>query len=67
MNKLFEDLRFFIGAFFLIVGVLLTGQGLFGETGEQGNQLNLLTGLAFILFSGFALMLALKQFKASQR
>jgi hypothetical protein len=59
MAKLMEDLRFFIGAFFLIVGALLTLQGLFGtQVGEV--NLNLITGIGFIVFALVPLTMALR-------
>lgn len=48
MNKLF-DLRFVIGLFFTIIGVLLLVYGFMGKD-ASGGTVNLLTGGAFGLF-----------------
>lgn len=58
MIQLFEDLRFFIGAFFLIVGAILTGAGLVNPTEIAGVNLNLLVGVCFIIFGAGALVMA---------
>lgn len=60
MHRLIEDLRFFIGAFFLIVGVLLLLQGLLVTGAAPGPNLNLLTGIAFTLFASGSLYLSLR-------
>jgi hypothetical protein len=58
MIRLTEDLRFFIGAFFLIVGAFLTFEGLRSGTLVEGFNLNLITGIGFVGFSLIALGLA---------
>lgn len=58
MNKLF-DLRFVIGLFFLIIGLLLAGYSFLLDTTEDKKEVNLYCGL---LFSSFGLlMFMLKQ------
>jgi hypothetical protein len=58
MNKLF-DLRFVIGLFFLIIGLLLIGYSFFSDVTEYKKEVNLYCGL---LFSSFGLvMFMLKQ------
>ncbi|TDE44875.1 hypothetical protein E0I26_06970 [Flavobacterium rhamnosiphilum] len=58
MNKLF-DLRFVIGLFFLIIGLLLIGYSFLSDATEYKKEVNLYCGL---LFSSFALlMFMLKQ------
>lgn len=58
MNKLF-DLRFVIGLFFLIIGFLLIGFGVFLGSVEYEKEVNLYCGLLFALFG--LIMLLLKQ------
>lgn len=58
MGPLIEDLRFCIGAFFLIVGALLTVQGILVNTAEI--NLNLWTGFVFLIFGGGAVTLSLR-------
>ncbi len=58
MQKLFEDLRAFIGAFFLIVGIILTITGIVHPEFVEGYNLNLITGICFLIFASLALMLA---------
>jgi hypothetical protein len=60
MIRLLEDLRFFIGAFFLLVGFLLTAAGLISPVVTAGQNLNLLVGVTFVVFGAGALALALK-------
>jgi hypothetical protein len=59
MARLLEDLRFFIGAFFFVVGVLLTLQG-FLAAPTEGYNLNLSTGAAFVIFALFPLTMAFR-------
>jgi hypothetical protein len=60
MNKLL-DLRFVIGLFFLIIGLLLLGYAFFSDTTEYKKEVNLYCGM---LLSSFALlMFALKKKK----
>jgi hypothetical protein len=61
MARLLEDLRFFIGTFFLIIGVLLVIEGLRVGTLVEGYNLNLWTGIVFILFSSVALVLSVRK------
>jgi len=51
-----HDLRFFIGAFFFLVGVLLLGQGVLSPMLTDGVNLNLDAGLGFLVFSSVALL-----------
>jgi hypothetical protein len=60
MNRMIEDLRFCIGAFFLLVGVLLAGHGVIVGTLVAGFNLNLFTGIAFVLFGGLSLALSIR-------
>ncbi|MBS1919384.1 MAG: hypothetical protein JST17_03930 [Bacteroidetes bacterium] len=55
MNKLF-DLRFVIGCFFLIVGVLLLLYGFFSDATEQ--SVNRWCGSIFLLFGIIMLVLS---------
>ncbi|KQO20693.1 hypothetical protein ASF10_16610 [Flavobacterium sp. Leaf82] len=56
MNKLY-DLRFVIGVFFLIIGVLLIGYAFVSESfSEYKMKINLYCGL---LFSSFGLLMLL--------
>lgn len=57
-EKLLEDLRFFIGSFFLVVGLALVGKGLVTPILMDGYNLNLIAGAVFLLFSCPALLLA---------
>ncbi len=66
MIRLLEDLRFFIGAFFLIVGFLLTGAGLLQPQMTAGIELNLFVGLAFLAFGTGAMAMALHASKTNQ-
>ena len=59
LNKLF-DLRFVIGSFFLIVGILLVIYSFLNET-EQAKDINLWCGIAFSVFGIFMILLSLKQ------
>jgi uncharacterized membrane protein HdeD (DUF308 family) len=56
--KLIEDLRFFIGAFFLIIGALLVFQSFANPGLVEGYNLNLITGISFLAFALAALALA---------
>ena len=58
MIRLLEDLRFFIGAFFAIVGLLLSVAGLVQPEITAGVNLNFVVGVTFIIFGGGALALA---------
>jgi len=58
-NKLF-DLRFVIGSFFLIVGILLVIYSFLNET-EQAKDINLWCGITFSVFGIFMILLSLKQ------
>lgn len=55
MNKLI-DLRFVIGAFFAIVGILLLILGL--TTTDDGSSINTWCGIIFVVFGGFMLALS---------
>lgn len=60
MNRMIEDLRFCIGAFFLLVGVLLAGHGVIVGTMVAGFNLNLFTGIAFAVFGALSLAFSLR-------
>lgn len=49
-----DDLRNFIGAFFLIVGLILTTEGFVAPHFTEGFNLNLIVGRYFIAFAVFA-------------
>jgi hypothetical protein len=65
--QLIEDLRFFIGAFFLVVGVLLTGAGLLHPEEVAGVNLNLIVGISFLIFGALSLSLALLSTRRPKR
>jgi hypothetical protein len=58
LNRLIEDLRFFIGFFFLIVSLLLIFEGISVGKLTEGYNLNLVSGCTFFLFSLGALALS---------
>ena len=51
MKTWMQDLRFFIGSFFFLVGAVLVFQGLLSPALVEGINLNLYTGLGFVIFS----------------
>lgn len=57
MNKLF-DLRFVIGIFFLMVGIILLGYGLFAS---QPAAVNKWCGAIFMVFGIFMLLLSVRK------
>lgn len=59
MKKLF-DLRFVIGVFFLVVGILLLGYGLLGAATEIVH-VNTWCGVIFTVFGVFMLGLSYKK------
>ncbi len=59
MEKLF-DLRFVIGLFFTVVGLLLVGYHFFGSAATE-EMVNLWTGGIFLLFGVFMVVLSYKQ------
>ena len=59
MNKLF-DLRFVIGSFFSIVGILLSIYGFFIET-ENSGSVNKWCGIFFLLFGIVMIILSLRK------
>lgn len=59
MLRLTEDLRFFIGAFFFIVGGILCAEGLRVGTLVEGYNLNLWTGSVFLIFAIVVLAMSL--------
>jgi|GEM_PF-801376 len=58
-NKLF-DLRFVIGSFFLIVGILLTIYSFLNET-AQAKDINLWCGISFSVFGILMIVLSLQK------
>lgn len=52
----FEDLRFSIGVFFMLVGVLLLIAGVSLDSGAGNAELNFETGSALIFFAALALL-----------
>lgn len=59
--KFLEDLRFFIGSFFLILGVVLLSQAFINPVLTDGYNLNLITGICFVIFSFGALALSWRE------
>jgi len=59
LNKLF-DLRFVIGSFFLIVGILLVIYSFLNETG-QAKVINLWCGISFSVFGILMIVLSLQK------
>jgi hypothetical protein len=59
MNKLF-DLRFVIGTFFLVVGILLLLYGFFAGT-HSAQSLNRLCGGGFVVFGLLMIMLSFQK------
>ncbi len=55
MSKLF-DLRFLIGLFFLIIGILVVLSSFGTTTVANGNSINLYSGLIFLVFAGGMLL-----------
>ena len=55
---MFEDLRFFIGTFFAIIGAILLFQGVVHPTQVEGLNLNLICGISFLIFAAGALLLS---------
>ena len=51
IEELLEDLRFFIGLFFLIVSGILLAQGLMNPVETAGVNLNVDVGIGFLVFS----------------
>jgi hypothetical protein len=60
MKKLF-DLRFVIGVFFLVIGVILLGYGFIASTASTGRSVNLWCGTIFVLFGAFMTILSYKR------
>ncbi len=61
MNKLF-DLRFVIGSFFLIVGILLLGYSFLSTININNSQtVNRWCGLLFIVFGSLMIVFSLKK------
>lgn len=59
MNKFF-DLRFVIGAFFLVLGLMLVIYGL-AVLGQSHSDVNIICGIIFIIFSAFMIVFSLKK------
>lgn len=59
MNKFF-DLRFVIGTFFLILGLMLVVYGLV-VFGQSHSDVNIICGVIFIIFSVFMIVFSLKK------
>ena len=58
---MFADLRFVIGLFFLLIGLILVATGFFTpELTPSGHNLNLMTGLMMLAFSVFMLNLSVR-------
>lgn len=63
MKKLF-DLRFVIGAFFCIIGILLTVYSFFSA--KDGVQVNRVCGIIFIAFGLFMILLSYRGKKKNE-
>ena len=63
---LLEDLRFFIGLFFSIIGILLIGESFYHPTSVEGFNLNLITGCVFASFGLIALLISLRAFRSNR-
>ena len=61
MTNLLEDLKFFIGTFFVIVGVLLLIEGLTNPVLSAGYNLNLIAGTSFLIFALVPLWISVKE------
>lgn len=60
--KRFFDLRFVIGLFFLIMGIMMLGHALLGNTESEHNpEVNLWSSIMFLVFALFMLFLSRKQ------
>jgi hypothetical protein len=59
LDRLIEDLRFFIGSFFLIVSGILLFEGITVGTLTEGYNLNLFAGSIFLIFALGTLSLSL--------
>lgn len=66
MKALLEDLLFFIGAFFLIIGSLLVFAGLSNPEITEGYNLNLWTGGIFLVFAVTITTLSIRNLKRSR-
>lgn len=59
MQKLLLDLRFVIGLFFTIIGLLLLAYSFFATTQLQtGENINRYTGIVFLVFGIFMIVLS---------
>ena len=63
MSHLIEDLRFFIGVFFLMIGLLLVGESFMVPSMVEGINVNLWVGLSFLAFSVSSLALVFFVYK----
>ena len=57
------DLRFLIGLFFLIVGVIVVLASFGTSSIPNGNQINLYSGIVFLVFAGIMLL----SYRSSQK
>lgn len=57
------DLRFLIGLFFLIVGLIVLLASFMESSVANGSQINLYTGLVFLAFAGLMLL----SYRSSQK
>ena len=64
-RNMFEDLRFFIGTFFAIIGAILLFQGVVHPTEVEGMNLNLICGVSFLVFAAGALGLSVMAHRKS--
>ena len=60
MNKIF-DLRFVIGSFFTLIGILLLGYSFTAPTVENTQVINRWCGIVFIVFGVFMIILSLQK------
>lgn len=60
--KRFFDLRFVIGLFFLIMGIMMLGHSLLANTeGEHNPEINLYSSILFLVFALLMLYLSTKK------
>lgn len=56
MNPRYFDLRFLIGLFFLLIGLVVVLASFGGSSVANGSQINLYSGLLFLGFAGIMLL-----------
>ncbi len=61
MANLLEDLKFFIGAFFLILSALLLFEGFTNPVLSAGYNLNVIAGTSFLIFAIVPIWISIKE------